>query len=182
MDPTLASAAVADHADAAARQAAQSWSLPNPELLRRGGNAVYVSGDTIIRVSPSLTDSLAQRRINAWLADNDYPASPANESQALTIDNLDVSGWPRIDNTGHPDLTVVAHAAHRLHREDAAQVESVLGRPLAIMFPDDIAKTAARLSDPALAGIYDPVGLSSCTRPADTASLGYLGRPGCRPR
>lgn len=164
MDPTSSSAAVAARADVVATRACALWGLGGPTLVRRGSNAVYVAGDTVIRVSPNAIGAAEQRRLGEWLVHRGYPVLSANDGQVLELDGLDVSGWPRKDTTGCPDLEMVGRAVRCLHAEEGSQITSVMRRPLATMFPSDIVVTTRRLSEPGLGGSLIPVDLRNAGR------------------
>jgi aminoglycoside phosphotransferase len=164
-DPTLASATVAASADLAARHLARELSLPEPALLRRGGNAVYQAGDTVLRVSPDRVSAERQRRLAEWLAARGYPVMPA--VSAHDVAGLDVSLWQRVDNTGRPDMAVVADALRRLHQEARAAVELVWGSPLKPMFPSEFDKVRERLTEPAAWEVFYTTGLSAAVAALD---------------
>src|SRR5215218_1358432 len=88
----------------AASRAADHWGLPRPELIRRGANGVFESGDAILRVGVTTAPmgkaiALAQR----LLANGIRVAAPAREDW-FEHGGLSVSAWKRVDFD--PDATV----------------------------------------------------------------------------
>jgi hypothetical protein len=161
-DPTIASAGVAKSADLAASEAAAMWGIAAPTLLRRGGNAVYLAGEHIIRVSPDLVGAARQRALADWLEERDYPVLCASDGLIGTVNGLDVMAVRRVDTSGQPDLELVGRSLARLHGEDVVEVESVMGTELAVMFPGDVEKTYQRLVADGLSDEFDEQGLANC--------------------
>jgi Ser/Thr protein kinase RdoA (MazF antagonist) len=86
---------------------------------------------------------------------------------AHDVDGLDVSVWQRVDNSGRPDMAVVADALRRLHQEDRANVELVWGSPLKPMFPSEFDKVRERLVEPDAWEVFDSTGLSAAVAALD---------------
>ncbi len=123
-------------AEAAARRAADDWSLPEPELLRRGMNVLYRCGGIVIRVgrataAAELTHELARRLSAAGV-----PVVHPLVDWCRTDDGFAVTAWEHIDPTGRPiDWREVGRIVRRVHELGSLLVPAGYPTPDPTTFP-----------------------------------------------
>lgn len=117
-------------------EAALHWELPEPLLLRSGMNAIYRSGDVVLRVSePSAPASasleLAERLLEAGLRVT-RPVRKDTFGQA----GLHATAWEHIEATGEPiDWRAVGAMVRTVHTLDKNDLPSEYPLPRPVDFP-----------------------------------------------
>lgn len=114
---------------AIAHDAAHHWGLARPTLVRLAVNGVFISGDTVLRVSrttasPLLSLTLARRLTTEGLR----VALPARDDVFHAGDGITVTAWNRI-NGGTPsiaDWPQVGAMIQRLHSIDPWSIDHPL--------------------------------------------------------
>ncbi|MFJ1597554.1 phosphotransferase enzyme family protein [Streptomyces sp. NPDC088261] len=112
--------------EARARDLLAAAGLPrDAELLAFGENAVFATGDLVVKVGrdaarePELLDR-ARREVSlaSWLAESGIPAVRAAEPEARTVDGHPVTLWHRLPDAVRPagpaDLASLLRAVHAL--------------------------------------------------------------------
>jgi hypothetical protein len=106
----------------AATMAAQEWGLPRPELVRVGMNAIYGSGDAVIRVGRATAPASTAHDLVAVLLERGVPVVHPIVGCAADIDGFAVTAWNRVRVVDRPvDWEAVGAAVavvHGLARED----------------------------------------------------------------
>lgn len=150
-------------ATSAATAAASTWGLPEPELLRRGMNALFTAGDVVIRVGnatahPSLAHELAD-----LLAAHEIPTVAPRHGLADVVGGLAVSGWQRIrPSSAGIDWRQVGAAVRAVHRLSIDSVPADYPVPSPVRFPWwDFAglldELRGSIDGPAMAGLEDAI-------------------------
>lgn len=109
---------LADRAAAAraADVAADEWGLDDPELLRMGMNGIYAAGDAILRISTPTVDAVWSIDLARVLLDAGLRVARPARSEALTVDDVQVTCWERVHDSGEPiDWGSVGRMVRRLH-------------------------------------------------------------------
>ncbi len=146
-----------DELRAAAAAAADHWSLPAPELMRVGQNAVFTAGDLILRVSIATAPmDVAIRFAQRLSAEGVRAARPARDDWVAS-GRLSVTAWERID--ADPGAIVdwerVGAMVARVHAIDPRTVDHPL--PFCADFPwwrfHDTIAMAATVDEAAATGM-----------------------------
>ena len=148
---------------AAALAAAAGW--PAPELVRVGSNAVFRSGDAIIRVAATDGSSPTAGYVLAdWLGAHGvrvaqpYPGEPHVECDDGGVERS-ATAWQRLEPVAEvADWAGVGAMVRRLHRLDPASVPSNVAVPPCTSFPwwrfeARLAEVVGLVDDAALAGL-----------------------------
>lgn len=141
-----------------AAHAAQQWDLPEPELLRVGMNAIFHSGDVVLRVGRPTAPAEQALWLAEWLTAHGIrvpqPARPA----AVAMDGLAVIAVERIVDSGPVDWRRVGEMVAALHRLDITEVRGRYPLPWCATFPwwqhgEMLAGVTELVDAPALAGL-----------------------------
>lgn len=142
----------------AARHAARAWGLRAPQLMRVGMNAIFHSGDTVLRVGRPTAPPEQALWLAEWLTAKGIrvprPAGPA----PIVVGDLAVIALERVIDIGPVDWRRVGEAVAALH---GLPITEVLGRyplPWCATFPwwqhtDMLDDVAALCDPPALAAL-----------------------------
>jgi Ser/Thr protein kinase RdoA (MazF antagonist) len=120
----------------AAQRAAEHWGVNRPVLLRHGMNAIFASGDLVLRVAtPSvpadasieLADLLARRGIRV----------PAPRRADVVVDGpMSVTAWERIPDSNAPvDWAEVGAMVHQVHDLDHRELPPSIPLPSPSVLP-----------------------------------------------
>lgn len=148
-----------DAADAVARKLAVEWSLAPPTLLRRGMNAIYASGDVVLRVGRASAPAAAAHRLAALLLDRGVSIGPPIEGLSVDRDGFAVTGWERIRPANRAvDWEAVGSTVRRVHEIEPSEIPGDYPVPPPSGFPwwdfdALVAEVANRLDSGALAGL-----------------------------
>ena len=124
-----------DGADAAARAAAQDWDLAEPEVMRLGMNAIYRSGDAVLRVATPNADASLSIELASMLGDRGIPVVKPLRP-ALTVEGFAVTAWDHVESTGEPiDWRRVGEIVARVQAIPADDLPVALPRPSPTDFP-----------------------------------------------
>lgn len=126
----------ADQVLAAARDAAHQWSLPEPQLLRTGMNALFAAGDDVVlRIGRPTADPASA----IWLADHlagfGIRTPRYAQSPPLVIGELTVYGMQFEHVVGPIDWAEVGQMVARLHTIDPNSVAGRYPTPWCSSFP-----------------------------------------------
>ncbi len=119
-----------------ALDAAAHWKLAKPVLLRVGMNAIYRSGDVVLRISePSAPASasleLADRLLKAGLR-----VTRPVRTDTYGSAGLHATAWEHIETTGEPiDWPTVGAMVRLVHSFDASDLPSEYPLPRPVDFP-----------------------------------------------
>ncbi len=103
-------------ADRVARHAAEHWGLGRPSLLRIGMNAIYRSGDVVLRVSAPSAPAEASIELAAALRSLDLAVPAPRRNDVVRADGLSVTAWEFLESTGNPiDWSAVGRHIRRVH-------------------------------------------------------------------
>lgn len=105
-----------DEVEPAAERAAAHWRLPSPQLIRLGMNALFGSGDVVLRVSrPNAPQESALELADLLTALGVRVPRPARGDVVVDGD-LTVTAWPRIaPSPAEPDWREVGRMVARVH-------------------------------------------------------------------
>lgn len=124
-----------DELRAAAERAADHWSLPAPELMRIGQNAVFTAGDLILRVGIATAPMGVALRFAERVAAAGVRAARPARPDWVASGRLSVTAWERID--ADPGAVVdwerVGAMVARVHAIDPHTVDHPL--PFCASFP-----------------------------------------------
>ena len=119
-----------------ARSAATAWGLAEPTLLRRGMNAIFVSGAEIVRVGRATAPAAASHDLAGLLEAHDIPVATPVAGHTMDIEGFAVTGWERIHETGAAiDWAAVGAAVRRIHMIDSAGIPTNYPLPSPTTFP-----------------------------------------------
>jgi hypothetical protein len=123
-------------AAAAARAAAATWGLPEPDHLRTGMNAMFVAGDEVV-LRVSRTTAPAEQAV--WLTDQlrrlGVRVPRQLRARPLIIDGLAVFAIERLYTAGEVEWATVGAMIRRVHDWSAAEVVGRYPLPRCEAFP-----------------------------------------------
>lgn len=124
-----AAAAVADVAAAA-------WGLGRPVLLRHGMNAIFRSGDSVIRVASPTVDASCSIELAETLAAHGIPVVAPARPDVVVADGLSATAWEFVDSSGDPvDWRAVGSIVGRVHALSVADLPTTVPTPSPASFP-----------------------------------------------
>lgn len=91
-----------DAANSAARRAAVTWGLPEPELIRAGMNVIHRSGDVMLRVSAPSVSATAALELLEFLGGVGITVPEPVRDSVVTSDGFEVTAWAWIEPTAVP--------------------------------------------------------------------------------
>lgn len=143
----------------AASGAARHWELEPPVLLRTGMNAIFVAGDTVLRVSsPNAPAEVSLELASFWLGRSVAVPRPARDD-VVTDGEYRVTAWERIEPRSEPiDWVAVGSLVRRVHETDRAALPAGVPLPAPSSLPwwdfdALLARAAPALDGPARAGL-----------------------------
>ncbi len=152
----------------AARQAAaiavEQWKLGAPTLVRVGMNAIFSSGDTVLRVARPTTDAQASIELARVLLAAGLRVPAPRRADVVVVGELSVTCWERIATASLPiDWQAVGAMVRRVHQLGQTDIPSVYPVPAASSFPwwdfaDLLEQTRPLLDDAAFGGIEAAIG------------------------
>jgi hypothetical protein len=148
-----------DAADRAAAEAASSWGLVAPVLLRRGMNALYVCDDVVVRVGHATAPAHLAHELVDVMAARGVPTVTPIAGLASGFGGLAVTAWVRVEKCDDVvDWTAVGAAVRRVHEVPLAEIPGGYPVPSPTAFPwwnfDSLLGEVSDLIDgAALAGI-----------------------------
>ena len=127
-------------ASAAARRVAHELELSEPQLIRTGMNAIFRSGDVVLRVGHPTAPVEAAIELASVLSRHGirvvHPSADQPSPRATDPEEPVVSVWEHIADTGAPiDWAAIGAMVRRLHRLDPATIPSVYPVPFPTRFP-----------------------------------------------
>jgi Phosphotransferase enzyme family len=123
-------------AERAAEVAAAHWRLDAPVLMRHGMNAIYRSGDCVLRVATPSAPAQVSIELAEVLRRHDIAVPPARHTDVVEHAGMSVTAWPHLEASGEPiDWTAVGAMIRRVHRLDAEQLPPGLPVPSPTSFP-----------------------------------------------
>lgn len=143
----------------AAGAAALTWRLPEPTLLRRGMNAIYVCDAEIVRVGRATAPAAASHELAEVLARHGVRVAAPVTGHTVDLDGFAVTGWERIRSTAlSTDWEAVGAAVARIHVIDPSEIPAAYPLPSPTTFPwwdfDALLDAVAdRIDADALAGL-----------------------------
>jgi Phosphotransferase enzyme family len=151
VDRPIADAAAAN---AAARLAARRWGLREPEMLRVGMNAIFVSGNEVLRVSAPTAPASASLTLATFLADAGLRVPTPARDDVVVHDGLSVTSWVRLEPVVTPvDWAAVGEMVRAVHAIDPSSLPPAVPLASPTTFPwwdfDGMLERAAALLDDA---------------------------------
>lgn len=120
----------------AAETAAQTWGLEPPTLQRVGMNVIFVSADTVLRVSEPTAPAEAAIALCEFLGAAGLRVPVPAQANALDLDGLSVTCWERIEVTTAPiDWRGVGMMVRQVHDLDPARLPASVPLPHPENFP-----------------------------------------------
>jgi Phosphotransferase enzyme family len=109
-----------DAATRVARAAADRWRLAPPVLVRRGMNAIFVSGDVVLRAASPSVPADASLRLAEHLRRSGLRVPVARRDDVVVEGPISVTAWERIEDTGgRIDWSDVGGMVRLVHGLDA---------------------------------------------------------------
>lgn len=151
-----------ERAESAAAEAAAAWGLTTPRFLRLGMNALFVCGDTVLRVGAATAPATASHELAAWLLANDIPTVHPAEGLACDLDGLAVTGWQLVREARRAvSWEQIGAIVRRVHDLPIDEVPSSYPLPDPTTFPwwqfDAMLDDAAEIDEVALDGLRSTV-------------------------
>lgn len=123
-------------ATSAANEAAERWHLAPPTLLRKGMNAIFRSGDTVLRVATPNADPRVSIRLARVLATAGIAVPTSVRDRAIEVDDFAVTAWEHVEAVDAPvDWIEVGAMVRRVHELDVAALPLGLPLPSPSEFP-----------------------------------------------
>ena len=160
VDRPIADAAAAA---AAARLAARRWGLADPDVLRVGMNAIFVTGGEVLRVSAPTAPAAVSLELASFLADAGLRVPTPARDEVVVLGELSVTSWVRLEPIGTPvDWGEVGEMVRIVHSIDRSTLPSTVPLPTPSSFPwwdfdGLLERTAAVLDDAARRGITSTI-------------------------
>jgi Phosphotransferase enzyme family len=148
-----------DAATALAKRAAAEWDLADPTLLRTGMNAIFVAGNTVLRVGCPNAPATASIELAERLTDEGLRVTQPLRVESIEQGELSVTCWERIESTGASiDWVEVGRMVQMVHDLDVAVVPPDYPLPTPSTFPwwdfsALLADTGHAIDDRARAGL-----------------------------
>jgi Ser/Thr protein kinase RdoA (MazF antagonist) len=152
-----------DAATEAARAAARRWGLDEPVLLRRGMNAIFGCGDSVVRVASPTVPAETSLELAAYLTDRGIRVPASRRDDVVVADRLQVTAWERIDGSDTPvDWRAVGSMVRRVHELDPTDLPPSVPVPHPSVLPwwdfdTLLARADGAIDDVALAGLRSAV-------------------------
>lgn len=153
----------AELADEAAARAAGHWGLGAPGLLRRSMNAIYRSGDVVLRVATPSAPAGNSLELARLLDRVGIPVPVPVRHDVVRHGGASVTAWPYVEASGEPiDWSAVGMVVRRVHDLAAVALPTGLPTPSPVVFPwwdfgSLIADVADQVDEPAIDGIRSTV-------------------------
>lgn len=123
-------------ATVAAERAAVHWGLERPRLLRVGMNAIFVSGEVVLRVSAPSVPAMASLELVEFLARTGLSVPTPARLDAIAHAGLSVTAWDRLVATDAPiDWHAVGQMVRAVHELDPRALPPAVPLPPASAFP-----------------------------------------------
>ena len=148
-----------DSAHRVAASAAATWHLPEPTLLRRGMNAIFVCGAEVLRVGRATAPAVASHELAATLTNHGVRVAPPVTGHAADVDGFAVTGWEYVHEVDAAvDWKAVGEAVARIHMLEPSDLPPAYPLPSPTTFPwwdfDALLDAVAdRIDDAALGGL-----------------------------
>ena len=145
-------------------QAAAHWELPQPVLLRVGMNAIYRSGDVVLRVSEPSAPASASLQLAGRLLEAGLRVTRPVRTDTFGEAGLYATAWEYIESTDEPiDWRAVGAMVRTVHCLDKDDLPSDYPLPRPADFPwwdfdALLAQIGDELDDDARRGIEQAVG------------------------
>lgn len=109
-----------DAATRAARAAADHWRLDPPALVRQGMNAIFVSGDLVLRAASPSVRAEASLELAEHLRRRGIRVPAPRRDDVVVEGPVSVTAWERVEDTGQPIAwSDVGAMVRRVHGLDA---------------------------------------------------------------
>ena len=116
--------------------AAANWELPEPVLLRAGMNAIYRSGDVVLRISAPSAPARASLALAERLLAAGLRVTRPVRTDTYGSAGLHATAWEHIEETGEPvDWVAVGAMVRMVHTLDANDLPSEYPLPRPVDFP-----------------------------------------------
>lgn len=121
---------------AAAEKAAARWRLEQPVLLRRGMNAIYGCGDTVLRVAAPSVPAHASLELAAFMTSRGIRVPLPRRDDVVVAGPLSVTAWERIaDDDVAVDWVAVGAMVRSVHGFDHREVPASVPLPSPAVLP-----------------------------------------------
>jgi Ser/Thr protein kinase RdoA (MazF antagonist) len=120
----------------AARTAAEHWGLGGPVLLRHGMNAIFASGDVVLRVATPSVPAGASIELAELLAREGIRVPAPRRTDVVVDGPMSVTAWERVRESDAPiDWVEVGAMVHQVHALDHRQLPSSIPVPSPSVLP-----------------------------------------------
>lgn len=125
-----------DAARRVAASAAATWSLPEPTLLRRGMNAIFVCGAEVLRVGRATAPAVTSHELASVLAHRGVRVATPVDGHTVDLDGFAVTGWEYIHEVDvGVDWVAVGEAVARIHTIHPSELPAAYPLPSPTTFP-----------------------------------------------
>ncbi len=123
-------------ANRAAGRAAEHWGLDRPVLLRRGMNAIFASGDVVLRVATPSVPADASIDLAELLAGRGIVVPAPRRADVVVDGPMSVTAWERVRESGAPiDWVEVGAMIRRVHDLDHRELPVSIPVPSPAVLP-----------------------------------------------
>jgi hypothetical protein len=120
----------------AAGKAAASWGLDPPVLLRHGMNAIFASGDAVLRVAIPSVGAAASIELAEFLRGRGIRVPVPRRTDVVVDGSMSVTAWDRIPDTDAPiDWFAVGAMVRQVHALDVGEFPASIPLPLPSVLP-----------------------------------------------
>jgi aminoglycoside phosphotransferase (APT) family kinase protein len=123
-------------ATAAAELAAAHWGLETPALLRHGMNAIFSSGDVVLRVATPSVPASASIELAEFLLGKGIRVPAPRRGDVVVVGAMSVTAWERItESSTSIDWVGVGALVRRVHAIDARDLPPAVPLPSPAVLP-----------------------------------------------
>jgi len=120
----------------AAGRAAEHWGVGRPVLLRHGMNAIFASGDVVLRVATPSVPAGASIELAEVLARQGIRVPAPRRADVVVDGSMSVTAWERVLDSDAPiDWVEVGAMVHQVHHLDHRKLPSSIPLPSPAVLP-----------------------------------------------
>ncbi len=132
-------------ATSAATEAARQWGLADPGVLRVGMNAIFVTGNEVLRVSAPTVPASVSLELASFLADAGLRVPTPARDEVVVVGELSVTSWVRLEPVDTPvDWAEVGEMVRVVHSIDRSTLPDRVPLPDTVDLPVVGLRRAAR--------------------------------------
>jgi hypothetical protein len=126
----------AEAAISAARSAARHWGLAIPDVLRVGMNAIFVTGNEVLRVSTPTVPASVSLELASFLAGAGLRVPTPARDEVVVVGELSVTAWVRLEAVDTPiDWAEVGEMVRTVHSLDRSTLPESVPLPTPSSIP-----------------------------------------------